>query len=66
MANNSRAKVRDNLVILVFQDSRVPRDNGVLRQETKVEESTPLSEVTTRDGPVKIVRPRPLNWITTR
>lgn len=66
MANNSKARVRDNLVILVFQDNKVPRDNGVLRQETKVEESIPLNEVTTRDGLVKIVRPCPLNWITTR
>ena len=58
MANNSRAKVRDSLVILVFQDNRVPRDNGVLRPETKVEESTLLNEVTTKDGLVKIVRSR--------
>ena len=58
MANNSKAKVRGSLVILVFQDNKVPRGNGVLHPETKVEESTPLSEVTTKDGLVKIVRSR--------
>ena len=61
MDNNSKAKDRgrDRRTILVFQDNTVPRDNGVLHREMRVVESTQLNEVTTKDGRVKIVNPRP-------
>jgi len=59
MGNNYKVKVRDRPTTLVFQDNMVPRDNGVLHRETRVVESTLLREVTTKDGRVKIVNPRP-------
>jgi hypothetical protein len=59
MGNNSKARDRDRPTTLVFQDNTVPRDNGVLHREMKGGESTQLREVTTKDGLVKIVRPRP-------
>jgi len=57
MGNNYKA--RDRPTTLVFQDNMVPRDNGVLHREMRVVESTLLSEVTTKDGRVKIVNPHP-------
>jgi hypothetical protein len=59
MDNSSKARDRDRPTTLVFQDNMVPRDNGVLHREMKVVESTLLNVVTTKDGLVKIVRPRP-------
>jgi hypothetical protein len=60
MVNNFKARVRDRPTTLVFQDNMVPKDSGVLHREMKVVESTQLRGVTTRDGLVKIVSPRPV------
>jgi len=61
MGNNYkvRDRDRDRPTTLVFQDNMVLRDSGVPLKEMKVVESTLLSEVTTKDGRVKIVNPRP-------
>jgi hypothetical protein len=59
MDNNSKDRDRDRRTTLVFQDSMVRKDSGVLHREMKVVESTLPNVVTTKDGLVKIVRPRP-------
>jgi hypothetical protein len=60
MDNNSKVRDQDRPTTLVFQDNTVPRDSGVLLKEMRVVESTQLREVTTKDGLVKIVSPRPV------
>jgi len=59
MDNNSKPRDKDRPTTLVFQDNTVPRDSGVLHREMRVVESTQLSEVTTKDGLVRIVSQRP-------
>ena len=58
VVNNSkvRDKDKDRPTILVFQDNKVPRDNGVLLEGMRMVESTLLSVVTTKDGLRRTVR----------
>jgi hypothetical protein len=60
MVNSSKVRDkdrdRDRPTILVFQDNKVPRDNGVLLEGMRMVESTLLSVVTTKDGLRRTVR----------
>jgi hypothetical protein len=61
MVNNSKDRTKDRIKdkgrrpTLVFQDNRVPKDNGVLHEEMRVVESTQLNVATTKGGLRKTV-----------